>query len=236
VNVFISYRRSDTQDLAGRIADRLRAVPQIGQVFIDVEQIEAGVDFVARLGTALAKSDVCLLLIGPNWRGQREEGRPRIFDERDFVRLEAATALAGERKLLPVLANGALMPAVDELPDDLQPLSRINALAIRHAYFDHDLELLIDALLSRKKPGRAIRYLKRHQVQAGALRALAGIAVSVVLLVVGAALHGMFTQRSLEESLGGAGPVWLLIAAILAIGGSAGVGMLGGRRNQGVRR
>ena len=42
MNVFISYRRSDTQDLAGRIADRIRAVPEVDHVFIDVDGIEPG--------------------------------------------------------------------------------------------------------------------------------------------------------------------------------------------------
>ena len=223
MNVFISYRRSDTQDLAGRIADRLRAVPQVGRVFIDVVEIEAGADFVARLRSALAGSDVCVLLIGPNWRGQRDGGNARLFEERDFVRLEAAAALGSERKVLPVLANGAAMPEPDALPEELKPLAQINALSIRHAYFDHDIELLIDALLSRKKPGSMGLYLKRHPVQAGALRGLGGVAAAVVLLFAGAAVHTAITQRSLEETLGGQAQVWLLIVAVLAIGGGTAV-------------
>jgi hypothetical protein len=225
MNVFVSYRRSDTQDLAGRIADRLRANPRIGNLFIDVEDIQPGADFVARLGSALAESDVCVLLIGSKWLGPLENGTARIFEDRDFIRLEAAAALASGRKLLPVLANGALMPDADELPDDLKPLSRINALSIRHSYFDHDLELLIDALLSRKKPSRTKLYLKSHPVQAGSMRALGGAAIASALLIGIAAIHGTLTRRSLEESLGGPGEVWLLIAAMLAIGVVTGVVM-----------
>lgn len=222
MNVFISYRRSDTQDLAGRVADRLRTVRQVDKVFIDVEAIEAGADFVARLQSSLADSDVCVVLIGPNWRGQRQDGRPRILEERDFVRLEVAGALASERKVLPVLANGAVMPDADDLPAELRPLSRINALSIRHAYFEHDFELLIDVLLSRKR-GRIGSYLKEHPVQAATLRALSGIAVSLVLLFAGAAVHAALTQHSLEESLGGQAQVWLLISSVLAIGAGAGL-------------
>jgi hypothetical protein len=229
MNVFISYRRSDTQDLAGRLADRLRAVPQIGRVFIDVDGIEPGADFVARLEAALADSDVCLLLIGPAWRGQHEDGRgARILERRDFVRLEAAAALAGERKILPVLANGAAMPEAEQLPEELRPLARLNALSIRHTYFEHDIEYLIDTLLSRRKPGRLGSYLKRHPLQAGLLRGAGGMLAGLLLLLAGALVHGSLARRSLEESLNGPAQVWLLIAVVLAIG--AGAAVLGPRR------
>lgn len=219
MNVFISYRRNDTQDLAGRIADRIRAVPQVDHVFIDVDGIEPGADFASKIRTALADSAVCILLIGPRWRGARADGgTPRIFEAQDFVRQEAAVALASERKVLPVLANSASMPQAEELPEDLQRLPSINALSIRHTYFDHDIEYLIDVLLSRKKPGTISAYLRRHPLQAVALRALAGACVALVLLVVGAAVHGSLTERSLEESMGGPGQVWLLIAGLLLIG------------------
>lgn len=223
MNVFLSYRRSDTQDLAGRMADRLRAVPQIRRVFIDVEDIEAGTDFVARLTGALAESDVCVLLIGPQWCGPREGGAAaRIFDARDFVRLEATAALASQRKVLPVLANGAAMPEPDQLPPELEPLTRLNALSIRHAYFDHDLAHLVDTLLLRRKPGRLGAFLRRHPALAGLLRGIGGALAGLVALLAGAAVHGAITQRSLEESLHGPAQVWLLITLVVAIGAGAG--------------
>jgi hypothetical protein len=221
MNVFISYRRGDTQDLAGRLADRLRAARHVSRVFIDVDEIAPGTDFVERLQTALKDCDVCVLLVGPAWHGPREGAPPRIFDARDFVRLEAAAALASGRKIVPVLANGAAMPDPDALPEDLRALSRINAVAIRHAYFDHDIELLLDALLSRRKPGQAAVYLKRHPVQAALLRTLGGLVAAMALLIAGAAVHGAVTGRSLDETLGGPGPVWLLTIAVLALGAGA---------------
>ena len=219
MNVFISYRRSDTQDLAGRIADRIRAVPEVDHVFIDVDGIEPGADFSLKIQKALAESPVCILLIGPQWRGAHaSDGTARIFEDRDFVRLEAAEGLASEQKVLPVLANGAPMPQPEELPEDLQRFPRINALSIRHSFFDHDIEHLIDILLSRKKPARVTSYLRRHPFQAGLLRALAGACSALAILVIAAGMHGALTHRSLEESLGGAGQVWLLILGLLASG------------------
>src|SRR5207249_1894988 len=94
----------------------------------------------------------------------------------------------------------------------------INALSIRHMYFDRDIEYLIDVLLSRRKPGTIGAYLRRHPFQAIALRALTGVCSALVLLLIGAAVHGSLTGRSLEESMGGPGQVWLLIAGLLLIG------------------
>ena len=217
MNVFISYRRDDTQDLAGRLADRIRAVPQVQRVFIDVEEIEPGADFASKIREALADSSVCILLIGPRWRGAGGGGKARILEEGDFVRREAAAALASENKILPLLANGAAMPQPEELPADLQRLPAINALSIRHAYFDHDIELLIDTLLSRKKPGAVRAYLKQRPVLALVLRAAAGAALGIVVLIAVAAVHRAVTARSLDQTLGGPGQVWLLIIGVIAI-------------------
>ena len=140
MSVFISYRRSDTKDLAGRIADRLKYVPQIGEVFIDVDGIAPGADFEARIREALSREPVCIVLIGPGWLGRGAGDQPqRIADPTDFIRLEVKIALASTGRLLPVLANGATMPSERDLPDEIKGLARINALAIRHEYFDHDV-------------------------------------------------------------------------------------------------
>ena len=223
MNVFLSYRRSDTQDLAGRLADRLRATSGIGRVFIDVEEIAPGVDFEARIRNALAASDVCLVLIGSRWIGARDDGAGRIFDERDFVRLEVSAALASGRRLLPVLANDGQMPQEVDLPEDLHGLPRINAISVRHAYFDHDMEYLVDTLFVRRKPGAIGAYFRRHPVHAGVARAVAGALASLALLVAGAALHGAVMRQSLQETLGGPAQVWLLVIAVIAGGALAGV-------------
>jgi hypothetical protein len=223
MNVFISYRRSDTQDLAGRLADRLRHARGVREVFIDVEEIAPGVDFVARLREALQACDLCLVLVGHAWRGVRDTGPARMDDPADFVRLEVATALTMAGKVLPVLANGAAMPAPEVLPAGIQPLTRINAVELRHAHFDRDLDVLLDAMQGRAPPTALAKYFRRHPVLAAVLRAVVGMASGVALLTAGAALHTASTGRSLEETLGGAGPVWLLLVAALVAGGLGGV-------------
>lgn len=218
LKIFISYRRSDTQDFAGRLADRLRVTPGIDRVFIDVEDIAPGDTFPSRLASALAESDVCLIVIGPRWSGPRQGASARLFDGDDFVRREVREALATDSRSLPVLANGAIMPAAAELPDDLVGLLDLNAVSIRHGDFDRDVDSLIDVLLRRKKPGVLRAYLHRHPVQSALLQGLAGGLAGIFVLVVGAAVHHWSTGHSLDQSMGGRGPVVLLILAVLCAG------------------
>jgi hypothetical protein len=218
-NVFVSYRRADTRDFAGRLADRLRASPGIGEVFIDVGGIEPGADFPLRIERALADSEVCLVVMGADWVGPGGPNRgARIHDEGDFVRLEVRRALGGESRVLPILAHGARMPRPEELPEEIRALARINAVTIGHDSFDRDTAYLIDVILQRRKPSSLGAYLRRHPVQAALLRALAGFGMAGVTLVLGAAVLNAVTGKSLDQLLGGSGPVLLVILLVLAAG------------------
>ena len=153
------------------------------------------------------------------------------MEEGDFVRQEAAAALKSAQRVLPVFPNGASMPQSDDLPEDLRRLPSINALSVRHMSFDHDVEYLIDAVLSRKKAGTISTYFKEHPFQRVVVRGVAGACFALVALLAGAVVHGSLTARSLDQSLGGPGVVWLLIVGAM----SAGVVIAlrsGGRRRQ----
>jgi len=216
MRIFISYRRGDTRDLAGRIADRLREANGIQAVFIDVDGIDPGVDFKTKIQSALVQSTACLILIGDAWRGMRGTNEtPRIFEAHDMVRLEAATALASNLRVLPVLANGARMPTVAELPEDLRCLPTLNALSIRHEYFEHDMDYVIKTLRGERTGG------KSSSVKTRVLRSIAGAGAALLLLFLGAVLHNAITDKSLEQSLGGPGEVWMLLAFTLACGAVA---------------
>lgn len=216
MNIFISYRRADTQDLAGRIADRLLAVPGISGVFLDVTGIAPGSDFVERIATALSRKPVCIVLIGPAWRGSREA--LRIFDARDTVRLEVAQMLAGGLRILPVLAGGAIMPSPEELPEDIRKFATLSAMPIRHETFERDLAALIDVILSRTPDLLLTRSTGRYPLGSILVRALVSFLLSGIGIILAAALHNAVTGRSLDETLGGPGQVWLLIVGLLACG------------------
>ena len=125
--VFISYRRDDSAAFAGRVHDRLEREFGRDLLFMDVDAIPLGADFVEVLGREVAKCDVLLAIIGPNWVDARaDDGSRRLEDDNDFVRIEIATALARGIPVIPVLLEGTKVPRADQLPSDLKGLVRRN--------------------------------------------------------------------------------------------------------------
>ena len=85
------------------------------------------------------------MLIGPGWVGATDGGARRIDDTADFVRIEIATALAQDKRVIPVLHDGATMPAADTLPPEIAALAMRNALELSDAHFGADVAVLITA-------------------------------------------------------------------------------------------
>jgi len=161
--IFISYRREDSSAWAGRLYDRLHdRFPQNG-IFMDVDNLPPGVDFVEALKTSVGACDVQVVVIGKHWLMVRDEKRRRrLYNPEDFVRLEIATALKRAIPVIPVLVEGASMPRPGDLPDDLKPLVRRNALEVSHARFRTDSERLIRAVEQALETARVERQ-RRHE-------------------------------------------------------------------------
>lgn len=217
MKLFVSYRRSDTQDFAGRLVDRLRETPGIEQVFIDVDGIAPGERFPDKLAASLKHTDATLVVIGPGWAGPRDGAPPRIQDEGDFVRAEVREAIACGKRVIPVLANGAVMPDAASLPNDLRALPELNAVSVRHSDFERDVDFLADLALGRRKPSRFEGHLQRHPVQAVVFRLATGLLLGAAVLLAGAAVHHAVLNQPLELTLGGRGPVVLVIVGILGV-------------------
>jgi hypothetical protein len=145
--IFISYRRDDSAGHAGRVHDRLEREFGADLLFMDVDAIPLGVNFVKVLRDEVAKCDVLLALIGPNWLNVRDEQDNRRLDNpSDFLRIEIVTALQRDIPVIPILLDGAKMPKADQLPQDLKELSVRNGIDIRHASFRSDMDRLIQGL------------------------------------------------------------------------------------------
>ena len=142
--VFISYRRQDSQSAAGRLADDIKENIVDVPVFRDVETIAPGVDFVDAINRALQSCGVLLAVIGPRWLTAADSaGQRRLDHPDDYTRLEIATALKrSDVRVIPVLVEGARMPAPAELPDDLQALARRNALELSDNRWNYDVSRL----------------------------------------------------------------------------------------------
>jgi hypothetical protein len=145
--VFISYRRQETSGMAGRLYDRLAAHLGEDQVFMDVDTIAPGVDFAEVITQAVRSCEALLAVIGPHWlTATDQDGRRRLDDPHDLVRLEVAAALKRDIRVIPILVEGAVMPRRQELPEDLVRLARRNALSVRHESFGADADRLLSAI------------------------------------------------------------------------------------------
>lgn len=152
--IFISYRRQDSEGYVGRVYDHLVQRFDRNDVFMDVDSIAPGADFVQELEAAVAACDVFIAVIGPHWAGITDEaGRRRLDQWNDFVRIEIASALKQHKHVIPVLVGRALMPSPADLPDDLAPLARRQAVELSHQRFTYDMQKLVDAVL-RALPAR----------------------------------------------------------------------------------
>jgi len=142
--IFLSYRREDTADVAGRIRDRLEAFfPD--QVFLDVQDIKPGADFIHKIETTISSCKAFILLIGKTWMTSTS-GRTKLGDEKDVVTQEILSALRQDVPMIPVLVNGATMPDFDSLSPQLQIIRRLNILEIRHADFDYGMNRLVEPI------------------------------------------------------------------------------------------
>jgi hypothetical protein len=145
--VFISYRRSDAQHVAGRLCDRLKSSFSDDAVFMDVDSIEPGLDFGEVIERAVGACDVLLALIGVGWLDAVDaRGRRRLDDSNDLVVLEIAAALQRRVRVIPVLVDGAEPPSSDDLPAALAALARLQSVRLDHSTFDSDLNALVAAL------------------------------------------------------------------------------------------
>jgi hypothetical protein len=142
--IFINYRRDDTIATAGRIHDRLTQSFGKKRIFMDVDHIPAGADFIDYIESKLAECGVLLAIIGPHWVNARDgAGLRRLDDPKDVVLNEIHMALQRGIAVIPVLVDGADMPKAEHLPNALKPIARRNAVELRNSQFGGDADRLI---------------------------------------------------------------------------------------------
>jgi hypothetical protein len=145
--IFICYRRSDVEDYARLLTDSLRKNLERVKIFRDIGGVP--------LGITISTCDVLIALIGPHWlRITNDSGARRLDDPQDVVRLEIATALRLNVRVIPALVNGGTMPKTSDLPDDLKALCRLEASELTDSRWTDDCRTLADVLRSIVKPRR----------------------------------------------------------------------------------
>jgi hypothetical protein len=145
--IFINYRRDDAPGVAGRLFDHLATKFFRDDLFMDVDAMKPGMDFAKQLDHQVAQCRVLLAVIGPHWFDAKDKsGARRLDSDKDYVRVELASALKRDIAVIPILVDGAVLPAEDSLSDDLKPLARRHALELRHTRFAADAEAIVHAL------------------------------------------------------------------------------------------
>jgi hypothetical protein len=156
-NVFISYRRDDSPGIAGRLFDHLQRHFPRQNLFMDVDGVLPGTDFVQEIDQRVSGCAVLLAVIGLDWlTAKGANGQRRLDSAEDFVRIEIAAAIARGVRVIPVLVDGAAMPTANELPDNLKALARRNAIELRHTRFFADAEQLVVAIKDLIRQRRAV--------------------------------------------------------------------------------
>ena len=144
--VFISYRRADTAHFVGRLQEVISERYGRDSVFMDVEDIRPGQDYVVAIDSAVSSSRVLLVVIGNGWVSAERDGLRRLDNPQDRLRLEVEAGLRHTTHVIPVLVDDAAMPRTRDLPESLVPLSRHHAIRIRHDSFRGDTTHLFEIL------------------------------------------------------------------------------------------
>jgi hypothetical protein len=146
VDVFLCYRRGDSEDISGRIYDRLIAALGPDAVFKDVDSIPPGANFKKFLENVVQRCLVQLVVIGRNWLDVSDDtGNRRLDDPADWVRIEIEAALQRDIPVIPLLVHGAAMPREGQLPATMAELAYLQGASVRR---DPDFHVDIDRLIA----------------------------------------------------------------------------------------
>ena len=161
-SVFVSYRRSDSADIAGRLFDRLSERIGKENIFKDVDSIPLGRDFRAVIEQAVGSCSALIALIGKSWLSCADKaGRRRLDHDEDYVRIEVSTALKRGIPVIPVLIGATTLPKAADLPAEIQELAFRQGMPLRgDPDFQNDAMRLIEALESYLGPREENRLLQ----------------------------------------------------------------------------
>jgi hypothetical protein len=183
-DIFISYRRADALNATGRIYDVLVARYGKARVFKDVDSLRGGDDFARTIAEIISHGAVVLVVIGRRWLDTRDKaGQRRLDNQEDLVRREVEAALGATGvTVVPVLVEGAHMPAAGELPEGMRRLPELNGVVVNDdpdfGAGMHRLIRHIDLLL----PAGMRPPVRRRRLALGASSGVALVGVLAALL------------------------------------------------------
>lgn len=142
--IMISYRRDDSAGWAALLHLSLASHFGDEDIFIDVDNILVGEDFLKTITKIVKDSEVLVAVIGPDWLHVADStGHRRLNKDDDTLRVEIRTALQYNKAILPVLVDKAGMPSAEELPKDIRQLAFKHAHDVDPRHHRRDVEALI---------------------------------------------------------------------------------------------
>jgi hypothetical protein len=181
--IFVSYRRSDSAAVALNIAQSLEREFGVSNVFHDID-LKAGERYAETLTEHLKLCSVLLAVIGPNWvRSQNDSGKSRLYDQKDWVRIEILTALQRGIPIIPVLVEGAMLPSPEDLPPELRRLREYQTAIVTTARYRYEISGLIKDL-------RQVLRLRSHFSTMAPL--ITALRYAFLGLLIGYALYAVF--------------------------------------------
>lgn len=132
--IFISYRRDTSFELAKSICRELEK--RKDECFFDVKSIKAG-DFYQIILSKMDECDIFLLLVS-------DTTFDRCNNPGDYVRLEIEAALERGLTIIPVMIEGAQIPA--NLPPSLSPIRKAHQLRYIREYSDNIYPMIFAAV------------------------------------------------------------------------------------------
>ncbi len=213
-SIFISYRRDDSAGYVGRIYDRLSSQFGKKNVFMDIDNIPPGEVFRDVIENFLDQCQIALIVINKNWATIKDQnGRRRLDNPNDFVKLEVETALNKGLRVIPVLVGGASMPLIDSLPVNLYGLAERNAFEITDKNFHHDIDTLISTIktLPRQEHSQPYRLTKYNAGSSKWRWFLSMVVVSLLTLAIG------IPVGTEESGIPWLGTFWILIPLLSMI-------------------
>jgi TIR domain len=135
--IFISYRHDDTRRAAKALCKALRTYLPRENVFID-DEIPSGVDFTDYIMKSIDQADHVFILIGDKWANRR------LYDPADLLKAEVRRAL-DRHVAVPILVDGARLPAESALPSDIKDLLGRQGYSIHERSEDFDINIIAEA-------------------------------------------------------------------------------------------
>jgi pterin-4a-carbinolamine dehydratase len=190
---FISYRRLDTAPIALLLKNEIEKRLQFVRVFVDVESLDVGENFLSRINQAISEAQATIVLVGAKWMPLKSDANagaagPKVGSAAiDYVthEIEASLTLpvqvsgrevgtrgeppAPQRTVIPLFINIDRSFAPFRIPEQIRDLTRLNAERVDYASWPDAIGPLIEKLavrLSLKERPDADRYPDKDPTKA----------------------------------------------------------------------